>query len=170
MRRELRCYDYVNKPYTVVRDALKRDLIGIFERAARGPELHARIGRISLGVPITIRVLSVGEIERYGQDATRFELEWQATDRPKLFPTMRADLDVYALGAGETQLDLHGVYDPPLGIVGDAGDALAAHAIAEAAVRRFVEEVGGYLRDRLAAAEPITPRSAADLGDLRDRR
>jgi hypothetical protein len=159
MRRELRCYDYVNRPYPVVREALTRDLIGILERATttsaaggKGPELHARIGSISLGVPITVRVVSVSEISRWGQDATRFELEWKAVDRPWLFPTMTANLDVYALSSHETQLDLNGVYDPPLGVLGQAGDALAAHAIAEAAVRRFVEEVGGYLRERLVAA------------------
>jgi hypothetical protein len=151
MKRELRCYDYVNKPYAVVREALTRDLIGIFEHAAHGPELHARIGAISVGVPITVRVVSVGELARWGQDATRFELEWHATDRPGLFPTMHANLDVYALSSSETQLDLDGVYDPPLGALGHAGDALAAHRIAESAVRRFVEEVAAYLRDRLAA-------------------
>jgi hypothetical protein len=152
MRRELRCYDYVNRPYPVVREALARDLVGIFARAAHGPELHARLGSISVGVPITVRVVSVSEIERWGQNATRFELEWKATERPGLFPTMTANLDVYALSSNETQLDLNGVYDPPLGVLGQAGDALAAHAIAEASVRRFVEEVAGYLRDRLAAA------------------
>jgi hypothetical protein len=159
MKRELRCYDYVNRPYAVVRDALRRDLVGIFERATtpaapttKGPELKARIGSISVGVPISVRVVSVGDIQRWGQDATRFELEWKAAERAALFPTMIAHLDIYALGSQETQLDLEGVYDPPLGVIGDAGDAIAAHAVAETAVRRFVEEVGAYLRDHLAAA------------------
>ena len=32
---ELRCYDYVNHPYAVVRDALRGGLGGIFERATK---------------------------------------------------------------------------------------------------------------------------------------
>ena len=51
----------------------------------------------------------------------------------------------------ETQLDFSGQYEPPLGAVGDAVDALVGHRIAEASVHRFVTDVARYLREHLAA-------------------
>ena len=68
-----------------------------------------------------------------------------------LFPLMTAVLAVYPLTATETQLDFSGQYDPPLGAVGDAVDALIGHRIAEASVHRFVTDVARYLREHLAA-------------------
>jgi hypothetical protein len=59
---------------------------------------------------------------------------------------MTATLDVYALGPGETQVDFHGEYVPPLGVVGTAIDALVGHRIAQATVHRFVQEVAERLR------------------------
>jgi len=153
----LRSYDYVNHGYEAVRDALRRDALAIFERAtraghaeSRGPELHARVGALTLSVPIALQIVEIGEAESYGLPATRLVLEWQAARGASVFPTMKANLDVYALSPHETQLDLCGTYDPPLGILGDAGDALVASRIAEVSVQRFVSEVAAYLRELLA--------------------
>ena len=52
--------------------------------------------------------------------------------------------------ATETQLDFLGRYDPPLGIVGDAMDALVGRRIAEASVHRFIGDVARYLREEIA--------------------
>jgi hypothetical protein len=59
---------------------------------------------------------------------------------------MEATLDLYALGPGETQLDFQGEYQPPLGAVGAAIDAVIGHRIAEAAIHRFVAEIAERLR------------------------
>jgi hypothetical protein len=67
-----------------------------------------------------------------------------------MFPTMRARLTVFALTATETQLELEGTYDPPLGPIGDLLDAALGHRLAEASVQRFVAEVAGWLREQLA--------------------
>ena len=66
---------------------------------------------------------------------------------------MTASLWVYALAPRETQLELTGVYDPPLGLLGDAIDALALHRFAEASVQRFVNNLAAYLRREL----PVQP-------------
>lgn len=156
---QLRCYDYVNHGYEAVRDALLRDALGIFERATTsaagradslGPELRARVGSFSVGVPISVRISDTSETTSYGMPATRLVLEWHAAQRAGLFPTMRATLECYALSPRETQLDFQGTYDPPLGLLGDAGDALVARRIAEASVLRFVQEVARYLREHVA--------------------
>jgi hypothetical protein len=71
---------------------------------------------------------------------------WQAAKHPDLFPTMEATLDVYALAPDETQVDFHGRYRPPLGVVGSAVDAMIGYRIAQATVHRFVEEIVERLR------------------------
>ena len=81
--------------------------------------------------------------------ATRLQLEWEAARMPRLFPIMKADLSIYPLTATETQLDFKGVYEPPLGPLGEAVNAIVGHRIAEVSVHRFVSDVAGYLRKTL---------------------
>jgi hypothetical protein len=149
--RELRCYEYVNVPYERVRDVLERDAGGLFQRAtttaaARAQALVATlrvdIGALEIGADIQIAVRSVGEkLSPLGDRRTEVELAWTAARGAGLFPAMDATLTAYPLSAGETQLDLHGRYRPPLGVVGSALDALAGHRVAEAAVLRFLQDI-----------------------------
>ena len=81
---------------------------------------------------------------------TRLQLEWEAATRPRLFPLMKAELSIYPLTATETQLDFSGLYQPPLGALGKAVNAIVGHRIAEVSVHRFVSDVAGYLRQALA--------------------
>jgi hypothetical protein len=62
---------------------------------------------------------------------------------------MHAELVIYPLTATETQLELAGTYEPPLGLVGRAIDSTLLHRIAEASVLQFVQEVARYLREDL---------------------
>ena len=68
---------------------------------------------------------------------------------PRLFPLMKAEIWLYPLTATETQLDFQGVYEPPLGALGKAVNAIAGHRLAEASVHRFVDDLAGYLRRTL---------------------
>ena len=82
--------------------------------------------------------------------ATRLQLEWEAAAMPRLFPLMKAELSIYPLTATETQLDFSGLYEPPLGAVGKAVNAIVGHRIAEVSVHRFIGDVAEYLRQALA--------------------
>lgn len=62
---------------------------------------------------------------------------------------MKAELSIYALTATETQLDSSGLYEPPLGALGKAANAVVGHRIAEVSVHRFVSDVAEYLRHAL---------------------
>jgi hypothetical protein len=159
MTRELRCYDYVNAPYEAVCEALRKDARGIFARATDeatgradelGPTLGARVAGVDVSIPIAIRIGAITSTETYGLSSTRFALSWQGAQRAWLFPTMTAHLDVYPLSAHETQLDLQGTYAPPLGVIGELGDALVAHRVAEAAVQRFLRTVASHMRAHAA--------------------
>ena len=54
---------------------------------------------------------------------------------------MSARLSVSPLTFAETRIDFEGVYQPPLGPVGQVLDSAVGHRLAEASVHRFVNEV-----------------------------
>ena len=64
---------------------------------------------------------------------------------------MSAELRVYPLSFTETQVELVGNYDPPMGALGTALDAVLGHRIAEASVHRFVRAIVERLRQDLAS-------------------
>jgi hypothetical protein len=159
-RRQVRSYEYVNYPYEKVRAALAKDPKGVFRSATKAAasraddlaaELKVRIAGIDIGAEIQINVGVSHEAQAIALRPTRtvIPIEWEAAERPGLFPQMKGQLEVYALTATETQLDFSGEYDPPLGVVGDAVDAMVGHRVAEASVQRFVADVGAYLRRAL---------------------
>lgn len=155
---ELRTYEYVNRPYAAVRDALKADPIGIFSRATHSAagrasnlaaSLRVELGALQVGTDVSIEIESIEEKDAGpgGRTPTTcIKLGWKAAHSPGIFPAMQAELFVYALSTQETQLDLHGRYRPPLGAVGSALDSLLGHRIAEASVHRFLSDVAKHLR------------------------
>jgi len=157
--RELHCYKYVNVGYETVRDALRRDAVGLFQRAtasatSRAHELastlRVAVGALEIGADVKIAVRAVNDkVSALGDRRTELEIAWTAASAAGLFPSMEATLSVYPLSAQETQIDLHGRYRPPLGVVGDALDALVGHRIAEASVLRFVEDIAGRINIEL---------------------
>lgn len=155
-RREVHAYDYVNHPYEAVRDTIFAGPLAVFRRATMtalrdepggGAELRAKAGPLTVTNEVAIEVVEI----RAGRSpsntpAIEMILAWKAIRRPRLFPTMKATLSFYALSSTATQLELVGTYDPPLGVVGDALDAIAMHKVAEASVTGFLQEVAGFLR------------------------
>jgi hypothetical protein len=157
---EIHCYDYVNHPYEQVRGALSKDAPAVFQSATKAATARAqsiasqlRIDMGGIGIEAEIRVsvknIEVKDREAMSGPATRLQLEWEAVRMPGLFPLMKADLYIYPLTATETQLDFKGLYEPPLGPLGKAVNAMVGHRIAEVSVHRFVSDVAEYLRKTL---------------------
>jgi hypothetical protein len=161
--RTIRVYDYVNQPFDRVRAALVRDARGIFSRATTvaseraerlASGLRINVAGVEIGKEIDLEVLGSADTEHdsAGQPReTRIELCWRAVGKAALFPTMRAELALYALSAHETQLDFRGTYEPPLGPLGAVIDALLGRRIAEACVHQFIVDVAERLRGDLAS-------------------
>jgi hypothetical protein len=157
---ELRCYEYVNHPYEVVRRAIVADPLRICGRATKGAAaradalastLRVELGSLEVGTDVVIEVAGVDEVHTpRGAPRTTLRLRWKAARAAAIFPSMEAELSVYPLSRSETQLDLHGVYRPPFGVVGDAIDALVGHRVALASVHRFLADVAALLRSELA--------------------
>jgi hypothetical protein len=159
--REIRSYDYVNRPYERVRDALRQNALTVFRSATKSAaaraqsvaaELHVDFGGIGVKTDINISVKNIEEkiVDATSTPTTRLLLEWEAATVPGLFPLMKGELSVYPLTSTETQLDFSGFYEPPFGAVGRTMNAIVGHRIAEVSVHRFVSDVAGYLRQTLA--------------------
>lgn len=155
--KNIRVYDYVNKPYEAVRERLESDAAGVFQSATKvaalransvASELHVNFAGIEVATDIEIKVCSVESRDRTvsSPETTRIELEWESARMPNLFPFMKAELLIYPLTATETQLDLNGNYEPPLGVLGSMIDSAVGHRIAEASVHHFIRDVAAFLR------------------------
>lgn len=160
MSHQLRTYDYVNHPYAKVHEVLARDAAAVFRAATKAASsrahevaaaLRIHVAGLEIQKDIVIEVKSIEQRQSaaLGTLVTHIELQWEAAKSPRLFPLMRAELMVYALTATETQLDLDGHYDPPLGPLGKVVDAILGRRIAEASVRRFLVDVADYMRRTL---------------------
>jgi hypothetical protein len=159
-QKTIRCFDYVNHPYETVRDALREAPPEVFHHATQSAAarahsvaaaLRVKIAGIELGTDVSIAVFKVEEqpAQVKAPPVTRIQLEWEAANRPHLFPLMEAELSIYPLTPTETQLDFQGTYDPPFGILGEWVDTLIGHRIAEASSHHFVQDVAAYLRGYL---------------------
>jgi hypothetical protein len=160
-RRELHCYDYVNQPYEAVRTTLLADPLGLFTRAtspsgvSAGAELHVTLGALDVAAEVAIAVRDVVETRAHDRAVTQIDFSWRAVRHPGLFPTMTACLRCYELSPTETQLEITGSYEPPLGITGQAVDAIAMHRVAETSVANFVRDVASFLRRTMQDAQVV---------------
>ena len=156
----IRVYDYVNHPYKAVRERLISGRMDIFHNATKGAssriqnlasELHVNYGGFELSADISIKIKNIHEHEKTAGSGpvTVIELEWEAARLTQLFPLMQAELTIYPLTSTETQLELSGKYEPPLGFFGTAMDSVAGRRIAQASVNQFITDVAFYLRNDL---------------------
>ncbi len=155
MRYDVRSYDYVNHAYPDVRAALLADPAGLFQRATKVgsrdaadaiAQLHVKLGSVDVAADVVITVGEIRDFVKYGRHATAAALTWQHPSHPGLFPTMTATLSIYPLSPTETQLELDGQYEPPLGLLGAAVDSVIGHRLARIAIHGFVQEVASCLR------------------------
>jgi hypothetical protein len=159
MSKKIDVYDYVNHPFELVCEKLRADALEVFHNATKVAaerartivsELRVNIAGIEVGKEIEIQLIGITERPKgpLGPEMM-IELEWEAADRPRLFPFMKAELRIFPLTPSETQLHLSGNYEPPLGLVGGLIDSVAGHRIAEASILRFIRDVAAYLRSEL---------------------
>jgi hypothetical protein len=129
--RTVRCYAYVNRPYESVRTALSEQPVDLLRKATvsangRAHEIAANLkvtaAGVEIGVDVRVHVTSVREDEGIAgfSPVTRVSLTWEAARHTSLFPLMAAEIAAWPLSATETQLEIEGAYQPPLGVLGSA--------------------------------------------------
>jgi hypothetical protein len=164
-QRTLHCYDYVSHPFPQVQAALHQGAAQIFARATKGAaererdlavQLHVRVGMLDVATDVKVEVGPIKETmsSPWGYQVMVLPITWQSASNPSLFPRLKAELLVYPLSSHETQLELEGTYDPPLGILGDAIDAMIGHRIAEASVLHFLRDIAARLQADIGTKAP----------------
>ncbi|MGH7295162.1 MAG: hypothetical protein ACRELB_09525 [Polyangiaceae bacterium] len=158
--RRLRCYDYVDRPFAGVRELLRLRGPDLFRRATTsaatrardvGASLHARVGTFDVAVDVRMHVHAMVDEDSVAglPPVTRITLSWEAAQAAAFFPVMKAELSMWPLTSNETELELEGAYQPPLGAVGSAVDTVIGHRIADATVHRFLADLVAQLRREL---------------------
>jgi hypothetical protein len=161
VQRQLYLYEYIDAPFDDVAQVLASEGGDLFSDATAAAveradkvraELVVDLGAFEIGREVEIEV---GEFDPVEVMRVKVPLRWKAAEAAALFPSLTADLEVAALAFHPplTQVTIVGHYDPPLGVLGAAGDALFGHRVAEAALHRFMHTVVARLTEEAAKIE-----------------
>ncbi|MFY9778999.1 MAG: hypothetical protein WAJ85_00640 [Candidatus Baltobacteraceae bacterium] len=121
--------------------------------------------RLSLSLPVTFPglviplslqrtvVATLTPFRLPGDVAPRREVHW-APLRPGPFPSFRGELTVEAAEDGRAfWLELEGTYEPPIGLIGEAFDAVVGHNIARVTALNLLGRIKASLEDAARADE-----------------
>jgi hypothetical protein len=97
------------------------------------------------GVPVRKRVnVEFGEPVRTSTWAV-IPISWKPTFGRKLLPVMNGKVDVSPVSQEETRLTVSGMYEPPLGKLGEQLDEVLMHNVAEGTVKELAELIASRL-------------------------
>jgi Polyketide cyclase / dehydrase and lipid transport len=103
------------------------------------------VGLHIAGLPVRKRVqIAFGDPVKTSTWAV-IPISWRATSIHKLFPVMNGKLEVAPSGKQETRLTVSGMYEPPLGKLGEQLDEALMHRVAEGTVRELAEQIATKL-------------------------
>lgn len=173
MEREVDVRERVPGPFDRVCQILeerRNEIVG--EAAGRVGSRQAELSVTKAGTKVGRRIaVEVGPLRRE-EGAARQSLRWRAAERPRLFPSMEAELRVVpVVGEASTELRLVGRYRPPLGVLGAVGDAVVGAPLAQASVRDFLRDVARRVaeelvrRSRSVSWGPVAPPYGPSLRD-----
>lgn len=97
------------------------------------------------GVPVRKRVtVELGEPVKTST-WTVIPLTWKATFPKQLFPVMTGKIELAPVDKEVTRLTVSGMYQPPLGKLGEQLDEALMHTVAEATVKELAESIASRL-------------------------
>jgi hypothetical protein len=127
---------HIHRPVKDVSDALLASPSKLFPKS---------VGVHVAGIPVRKRVnIQVGEPVRTSTWAV-IPISWEATSIQSLFPVMNGKLEVAPSSKEETRLTVSGMYEPPLGKLGEQLDEALMHRVAEGTVRELAESLAKKL-------------------------
>ena len=107
----------------------------------------SRVGLRVAGLPVRKRVVvEIGEPVKTSTWAV-VPLTWQATFPQKLFPVMTGKVELAPADKEVTRLTVSGMYEPPLGKLGEQLDEALMHNVAEATVKELAESIARRLEE-----------------------
>lgn len=152
MRRIVYYYTYLEQPFSDVARLLSGDPALWLPPPAEATDGHWLVALRADGVLPAVLDGHASQV-RVGPATTTDDkllrsVAWQSATKERFVPVLHADVELVGMPGSGCQLSMMGSYRPPLSVVGEAGDRLVGHRIAEACVRRFLLDVA----DRVGAA------------------
>jgi hypothetical protein len=134
---------HIQRPVSECADVLARGSRTWFPRlrADSKTEVGLRVAGVSVRKRVTVEL---GEPAQHG-DWTDVPISWKATFPARLFPVLTGRLELAPVDPTETRLTVSGMYEPPLGRLGNLIDDTLMHNVAEATVRELSEEIAVHL-------------------------
>jgi len=123
----VRVSEYLRHPFERVRELLEADP-GALLRAATAPDgasratVHGGLGAFDFTADVDVEIGPMDDTPVAGKASLRVPVEWRAARATAAFPVMHAELAIYPLGDKESEVELVGSYEPPLGPLGKAID------------------------------------------------
>jgi hypothetical protein len=107
------------------------------------------VGLHVAGVPVRKKVtVEFGEPAQTSSWAV-VPVTWKATFPEKLFPIMTGKVDVAPVSKDETRLTVSGMYEPPLGKLGEQLDEALMHNVAQGTVKELAESIAKRLEQAI---------------------
>ena len=100
-------------------------------------DVGMRVGGVSAHKKVTVEL---GAPEKQG-DWVSLPISWKATFPEKLFPILTGRLELTPVSKNVTRLTLSGMYEPPLGRLGEFMNEAFMHTVADATVRELAESI-----------------------------
>jgi hypothetical protein len=133
---------HIKQPIKQVSDALLTSPSNWFPKS---------VGIHVAGVPVRKRVsVEFGEPVRTSTWAV-IPISWKPTFGRKLLPVMNGKVDVSPVSKDETRLTVSGMYEPPLGRLGEQLDEVLMHNVAEGTVKELAEKIAERLESSATA-------------------
>lgn len=117
--------------------------------------LHAEVGGFDVAREVTV---TIGEPTQLDKHAVKLPVRWEATDKPKRFPTFDGGIELSAMSERpvQSQLALLGTVEAPLGVLGSVGEAAGGTQLGDAVLAALVDRIAARLQalvsERQAAA------------------
>lgn len=113
--------------------------------------MHATGLLAAAGVPA---VVQIGELELDSPGLAVRTIAWRAQRSDRAFPRLVGELELTQTSPTSSRLTLVGGYQPPISVLGDAGDRLVGRHVADAVIRTFLERVASTMEEtaRVGAA------------------
>ena len=123
--------------------------------------LHAEVAGFDVARRVTVTIEDVEEVDKH---AVKLPVSWEATEKPKRFPTFDGGIEVSAMSEHpvQSQVALIGTVEAPLGILGTVGEAAGGTDIGDAVLRSLLDRIIARLQALVAerqasAAAEMTP-------------
>lgn len=113
--------------------------------------MHATGLLAAAGVPALVQV---GQLEVDPPGLAVRTIAWRAQRSDRVFPRFVGELELSQTSATTSHLTLVGGYQPPISVIGDAGDRLVGRHLADAVIRTFLERIAVRMQESAGVGVP----------------